>query len=126
MKSILIADDDDFLRNNYCEILSNLGLNVLGAENGLKASILFVKEKPDLLITDIHMPVMDGLKLIANIRRVDKTIPIIAMSTDELLLNFALKNGANEKFSKKMNFNNLLILVDSLLEIERTHNSACR
>lgn len=116
-KSILIAEDDYSMRLVCRELLSGRGFEIHEAENGIKALRLFIKVKPNLIITDLNMPIMDGLNFIQNIRRMDSSIPIIAVSNDELLLEVALKNGANEIYSKKSDITNLVISVESLIGI---------
>ena len=58
-----------------------LGLDVIGdASNGKEALEIYEKEKPDIVMTDIKMPVMDGFEATRRIRTLSKTIPIIALT----------------------------------------------
>ena len=66
------------------------------------------------------MPVMNGLAFIRRVRQTDRSIPIIAASTDNTLLNLALIYGANEIFSKLSGVANLIEIVSSLMQIEKT------
>jgi len=63
------------------------------------------------------MPIMDGLNFILDIRRMDYSTPIIAVSSDELLLKVAQKNGANETYLKTSDISNLVKYVESLIGI---------
>jgi two-component system response regulator YesN len=53
------------------------------ARNGRRALELFTREKPDLIITDIRMPVMDGLAFIREVRKADRSLPIVILSCHE-------------------------------------------
>ena len=65
------------------ELLSKVGIRVLLAENGYEALKVCELEKPDLIITDLVMPVMDGMDVLTKLRKNPLTsdIPIIALST---------------------------------------------
>ncbi len=62
---ILIAEDDDLLRALLAEFLAGLGHTVRSASNGFELVELALKERPDLVITDLHMPEMAGNSMIA-------------------------------------------------------------
>lgn len=115
--SILVAEDDSSIRKFYRVILAKNGFDIHEAENGKEALSLYTAVVPNLIITDINMPIMNGLEFIQNIRRIDNGIPIIAASTDELLLKVALKHGANEMYSKTSSITNLIKSVNSLIGI---------
>lgn len=78
--TVLYIEDNDALRKNIVEYLNYEFTNVLEASDGLIAYNLFNENKPDFIITDIHLPRMHGMELIRKIRDIDKNIPIIAMS----------------------------------------------
>jgi len=80
MKKILFIDDDEILLNAYTQILQNYGFEVLCLTNGNHALSLLQNEKFDIIITDIVMPDKEGLELIMEIRKIDKKIPILAIS----------------------------------------------
>jgi len=70
MKKILIADDAVFMRMMLRDLLTQHGFTIAGeAENGQEAVELFDELKPDLLIIDILMPIMDGLTAVEKILR---------------------------------------------------------
>jgi PAS domain S-box-containing protein len=66
---ILYAEDEGFFRSVMAEFLSELAENVLVAENGQKGLELFDRYKPDLIITDIAMPLMNGLRMLKEIKK---------------------------------------------------------
>lgn len=119
-KIILIVDDDDVMKTLVRGYFTDRGLDINEAENGEEALNFYHKSRPDLIITDINMPVMNGLAFIRRVRQTDRSIPIIAASTDNTLLNLALIYGANEIFSKLSGVANLIEIVSSLMQIEKT------
>ena len=74
---ILLVDDDDGLRDLYEEELEEEGYEVLTAKNGKEALQKLKKEKPNLIVLDIVMPVMDGIEAIGFMIEKNKTIPVI-------------------------------------------------
>jgi len=75
--SILIAEDEKQLLNSMVEYLELFFENVYTAEDGLTAYEIYKKQKPDIIIADIHMPHLDGLSMIEKIRKKDLRTKII-------------------------------------------------
>ena len=75
--SILIAEDEKQLLNSMVEYLELFFENVYTAEDGLTAYEIYANQKPDIIITDIHMPRLDGLSMIEKIRKKDLQTKII-------------------------------------------------
>ena len=69
MSLILVVDDDGDLRALYTELLEEQGHQVVGAPDGLAALELASRHKPELVLTDWHMPRMDGIELCKALRR---------------------------------------------------------
>lgn len=83
-KNILIVDDSESIREVVSFTLENEGYNVLIGVDG-KDALRFLDGSPiDLIITDLHMPEMDGIELIKNVRAMDsyKRIPILFLTTE--------------------------------------------
>ncbi|MDI7259872.1 MAG: response regulator [Thermodesulfobacteriota bacterium] len=76
-KKILIVEDEEGLRLLYKEELEGEGYEVLTARNGKEAIQQLEEGKPDLIILDIVMPVMDGIEALGRIVEKDRKIPII-------------------------------------------------
>lgn len=68
-KKVLIAEDDESLRNVLSDSFAIAGFTVLSAVNGAEALSLSLQEHPDLVLLDIQMPVMDGLEMLAKLRQ---------------------------------------------------------
>jgi DNA-binding response OmpR family regulator len=78
--SILIIDDDDTVRDSCAVLLGALGFDVLTAPNGREGVGEFGRNRPDIVLTDVLMPQMDGIETIREIRRAAPGAKIIAMS----------------------------------------------
>lgn len=74
---ILYVEDDDDLRDELGSFIQRRVKEVKTASNGLDAINTFQSFKPDIIITDLKMPHMDGFQLSEEIRKIDKLIPII-------------------------------------------------
>ena len=81
--TILLAEDEPSTRNGINNILAShfsVNVAVVQASNGAEALALYKKHRPNMIITDIVMPVMTGIELIAEVRKIDENIPIILLS----------------------------------------------
>jgi two-component system alkaline phosphatase synthesis response regulator PhoP len=67
-KKILVVEDEEPLRKLYVDVLQDEGFSVSAAENGKKGLELALKEKPDLILLDILMPVMNGMVMMKKLR----------------------------------------------------------
>ncbi len=81
--TVLCVEDEEFSREICCEILSRLVGVLITAQNGAEGLEAWRQHKPDIIITDIQMPVMDGLSMLQEIRSVDQVVPVIIMSAFE-------------------------------------------
>ncbi|MBN2010627.1 response regulator [candidate division KSB1 bacterium] len=117
MSRILVIDDIDEARNTVCKILTRNGFDVVEAYNGKEAIKLVKNNMPDLVITDILMPEMEGLETIQELMKLNRKLPIVAItgSTDSPYLQVALKLGATKGLYKPFNQADLLSAVNSAL-----------
>jgi len=83
-KQILIADDSESIREVLVFSLENAGYQVFAAHDGLNALSFFDGRTIDLLLTDFHMPNMNGLELIGKVRELEpyKHIPVLVLTTE--------------------------------------------
>ncbi len=92
---ILYVEDDDIARENGVEYLENYFDNIYEASNAIIALQLYEKHKPDIIITDIQMPKLNGLEFVQRIRKNDDKTQVIVISAfsdkDYLLKAIELK-----------------------------------
>jgi CheY-like chemotaxis protein len=120
MAKILVIDDEALLTRSLAVLLTKAGHVVVTADNGKAGLEVFAREKPDLVITDIIMPVMEGIEAIQAIRAQEPKLPIIAVSgggrTKNLeFLRLAEKLGANATLGKPFSKEQLLEAVAKCL-----------
>jgi len=112
--TILLAEDEDNLRESFKKVLSLFVKDVYDAKDGEEALELYTKHTPDIIITDIKMPKLNGLEIIKKIRLENKQIPIIVTSayTDQDFLLESIKLSLVEyiiKPIKESKLNSILI-----------------
>ncbi len=98
MIRVLVADDQELIRDSLSYMLSTYSkINVVGtAKNGLEAIDAALSLKPDIILMDVRMPVMDGIQAMETIREKDPSIKIIVLTTfdeDEYIFE-SIKHGA--------------------------------
>ena len=84
-RSALVVDDSPSMRQLVCHVLEGLGFTTHQAGNGLEALVVAKQVKLlDLVIADLNMPVMDGIKLVAQLRRTPgvSAIPCLLLTTE--------------------------------------------
>ena len=109
MKRILVVDDERQIIRMLRASLQSSGYEVLTASNGVEGLERFGSGRPDLIITDLAMPEMNGLELTQAVRRLDRT-PIIVLSvrdTDAMKVK-ALDEGADDYLTKPFSMPELL------------------
>jgi two-component system KDP operon response regulator KdpE len=109
---ILVVDDEPQITRVLRMSLQSSGYEVILARNGIEALDRFHDSAPDLIITDLSMPEMDGLELTRTIRRLGAT-PIIVLSVreQEAIKIAALDDGADDYITKPFSMQELLARV---------------
>ncbi|MDD2308811.1 MAG: response regulator [Desulfuromonadaceae bacterium] len=77
---IFVVDDDRFVLESVTTLLTEFGFSARAFSNGQEAVRQFVLEPVDLVLTDINMPIMDGLELLEKIRFLDRETPVVLMT----------------------------------------------
>ena len=99
---VLIAEDDDHIRNGLAEVLEGEGYRTVAARDGAEALDAFAREKPDFVCLDIMMPGVDGYEVCRQIRRDDPAVPVIFISakSEEIDRVVGLELGADDFIMK--------------------------
>ncbi len=121
MANILLVDDDDQLRESFCNLLRMEGHAVLAAVSGEAALATAGETLPDAVIMDVRMPGMDGLTALRLLREREPRLPVIIMtaySTTESAIE-AIKLGAFDYILKPFDIPDLLSLLGKALEAGR-------
>ncbi|HZQ44400.1 MAG TPA: response regulator transcription factor [Acidobacteriaceae bacterium] len=116
MKRILVVDDERQITRMLRASLQSSGYEVLTAANGVEGLERFQADRPDLIITDLAMPEMNGLELTEAVRKLDRT-PIIVLSvrdTDAMKVR-ALDEGADDYLTKPFSMPELLARIRAQL-----------
>jgi two-component system chemotaxis response regulator CheY len=121
-KRILVVEDSPAMRQLICYALKKIdGLEVLEANDGVDGLSKLTGHKFDMLIVDINMPIMDGLKLIDMVRKFDeyKDVPIIIITTESAGEDRqrAIALGVNEYLTKPVQSQQIIESAKKLLGI---------
>lgn len=117
MAKILLIDDSDYQREAVALILKPTKHMVIQANNGRSGLNLIMKENPDCIFTDIHMPEMDGLTLLKELQDKGNKIPVIVLTADAKPETVEILRGLGARgfLAKPATENNILRIVDALL-----------
>lgn len=115
---ILLVDDEPSVRTVIGGLLQMLGYEYESASNGHNALEMLRRERFSVLVTDIHMPEMNGIELVEHTRQQDKDIGIVVITgVGELKIAInVMKQGANEYLLKPVQFDALNVAIEKCLE----------
>lgn len=116
---ILLVEDEQLLRESLAQLLGEEGYQVVQAGDGKAGYDAVIAEPFDLVLTDIRMPVMDGITLLKHLQQVIPQTPVIvitAFGTVESAVS-AMRMGAADYLLKPVQFEDVLIRVKRALEI---------
>ena len=120
MAKILVIDDNEDLRDTIVSVLEDESYSTLFAADGASGVRVFEEARPDLVITDLIMPKSNGLDTIREIKAIDPSARIIAMSGGSLIsheyyLDVASSLGAMHMLPKPFEIDELLRVVAECL-----------
>ncbi|MBP3943388.1 response regulator transcription factor [Sphingobacteriaceae bacterium WQ 2009] len=118
MINILYVEDEASLALIIADSLEANNYRVTHQTNGQQALESFQTQKPDLVLIDVMMPVMDGFTLARKIRALDSQVPLIFLTartqTEDVVKGFHL--GANDYLKKPFSIEELIVRIESLLK----------
>jgi len=114
---ILIAEDDEQLRNIISRHIKNMGYEPIMSADGREAIEFFRINKPDIVLLDIAMPELSGIEVLKEIMKISPETGVIMITgnEDEDIARECLKLGAFDYYSKPVNFKNLEISIRARL-----------
>jgi CheY-like chemotaxis protein len=128
MTTILIVDDSKFSRGRVAAALAPLGHQLVEAENGARALDRIRRQLPDLLITDLLMPEVDGFGLLTTLQHEGLQVPTIVISADIQATSRAraVELGAIDFINKPFKPCELLQLAARALAVAAEELQSCR
>ena len=118
---VLIVEDDPPIRQVLSELFSGIGYRSFAAEHGQEGLEVFRARRPPLVVTDLKMPVMDGVELLRGAKALDPDVAVVVLTGfgDVTTAIESLKLGAADYILKPVNFDELRIAAERALERRR-------
>ncbi len=115
---ILVVDDEGVIRDSFCEWLSELGYDVLMAENGNKALQMIKEKKPEIAFIDLVMPGMDGIEVLKRARGISTDTGCVVMTAYGSVSTAitSMKEGAFDYIEKPFCPGKVELLIEKLIE----------
>ena len=116
-KRILVVDDDQVIRDLIISFLTFSGYEAHGAQNGQEGLDMVLQHHPDLVITDIHMPLMNGFQLLKAVKKIGPDIPVIFITGYAHLRRFFSEQNAQADgfLEKPFNLDSLNSMVEKFV-----------
>ena len=120
-RTILIVDDDDEIRASLSDALSSSEVRVVLAPDAESALAAIGQGSPDLVLSDVRMPGMTGIELLAQIRKIDPEIAVVLMTAfdDLATVTTGMREGATEFLVKPIDLARLRSVVAQIFEDRR-------
>lgn len=121
-KRVLLAEDNEDNRELFIQIFNILGegIELFTVDKGKKALSFLENEDADLILLDIHMPDMNGIDVMQQIRKCNKfcSVPIVALSASALQseINAAMQSGFDEYITKPIHVSTFMDRVYSFMQ----------
>lgn len=116
--TILYAEDEEGIRKNIADALRYYTKEIYEAANGEEALNIYEEKKPNIILTDIHMPIMDGIEFVKTIREENKRIPIVMITahTDKEYLLEAVELKMEKYIVKPIDIDELFEALEKCIE----------
>ena len=121
--TILYAEDEEGIRKNIADALNYYAKEVYEADNGKEALEIYKEKSPDIILSDIHMPIMDGLEFVKEVRKNNREIPIVMITahTDKKYLLDAVELHMEKYIVKPVDIDELFETLDICVNILDTN-----
>jgi CheY-like chemotaxis protein len=118
-KRILVIEDDDMSREGVAEILTDEGYEVMAASNGVEGLALLSTYQPDIVLTDLHMPKLDGWGVIEYLKQTYPLLPVLIFTSDiEIdVMRKAKSLGVQDFINKPFRLDDLIRRVKRVLPL---------
>jgi two-component system, OmpR family, response regulator len=119
--TVLVADDEDSVADLLCDALSLAGYTTIRAANGMEALRLVRESRPDLLLLDVNMPLLDGFEVLERLRAQGDEVPVLFLTArdDRLDERKGLSLGGDDYVTKPFGLQELLLRVGAILRRSR-------
>ena len=117
--TILYAEDEEGIRRNIADSLKYYVKDIYEACNGQEAYEIYVEQKPDIILSDIHMPILDGIEFIKQVRENNRDIPIVMITahTDKKYLLEAVELHMEKYIIKPIDLDELFEVLKKCIDI---------
>jgi CheY-like chemotaxis protein len=118
--TVLVVEDDKDMRMILLDVLTRKNIKTLSADNGSEALKILEEQNVDFVLSDIQMPVLNGVELLKRVRAKNPFIPIVLLATGEsqITSDEAKALGAADLISKPFKIKELLLKMQSLIEAQ--------
>jgi len=117
--SLLYVEDEDAIRESLARFLKRRVGTLYEARNGEEGLELFKEHQPDIVVTDVQMPIMNGLSMAEEMKKIDNDIPVIittAFNDEEYFLK-AIDIGVDKYIKKPINNKSLLASISKIAQL---------
>ena len=123
---ILVVDDEVNARTALAELLRDEGFDVETAADAFKALGKYESFSPHVVVTDLKMPGMDGIELVKKLRAMEDAAAVVVMTAFGAVSSAvdAMRAGAADYLTKPLNFDELLVVLDKVLEQQALRREA--
>ena len=122
---ILFVDDNKLIREASVDLFKSRGIKVLTASDAAEALELFKEHTPDIVITDVNMPVMDGVELAREIRSInaDATYIVLTAYSNEIVFEKFKDLGFCAYLLKPIDFEDLFATIEKCVVESKRHEA---
>ncbi len=123
---VLVVDDEPSARSGLEKLLAQEGYRVDVAADGLDALVVAAESPPDVVVTDLKMPKMDGVTLLTKLRAQDPDLPVLVVTAfgDVASAVNAMRAGAADYLTKPVDFDALLVSIERAIERRELRSEA--